>query len=196
MSEKKGRISGEREHMVISSREKVMVTIAAVCVAGLLVYQFALKSMMERTATLKRVIPEKQQELFQVRRMAEEHSRLRRDIEQLSREVPEPDTGFSPAAFLENALEGAGIREWSFSSPREVRGDHITRIAIDVNIQATGWRELIRFFQLIDEAEPALRLSAVDIRRQAVSPRRGTTTPRTPAMLRADVTVSGLRRRD
>jgi len=170
--------------MNLSSREKHLVLIVSAAIGLLVAYQFWLRPMMEDAHTLRRVVPEKREELSRLKQLAEEYERISIEIEELGGEVPEPETGFSPLAFIENALEQAGITPQSLS-PREIRGERVVQVTIDVSIAQASWTQLLDFFAHLNASETPLRLSSFDIRRR----RRGDG-------LEADVTVTGLRRAD
>ncbi len=150
----------------------------------IIAYLAGLRPMLVSTETLRRVVPEKREELSEIQNLVGEYERISEEIEKLGSEVPEPEAGFSPLAFIEEALERSGLTPESLD-PSEVRGERITQVTIDVEINDAGWTELIDFFRKLDAAETSLRLSNFDIRHQ----RRGD-------QLQADITVTGLRRTD
>lgn len=169
--------------MTLSSREKLLAGAAVTAVLLLLAYHFALKPVVERTGALRRTIPEKQNELAQLRQLAGEYELLENDIMQLSRELPEPDADFSPLQFIEQTLQSAGIASWTLSRSQEIEGERVVQLFIEIRIDETGWKELVEFFRGV-EAEPSLRLNRIEITRQR-GRREG---------LRAGISVTGLRR--
>ncbi len=152
--------------MTLSKREKYLLSLAVGSILLLLTYHFMLKPAMTRRDNLQRVIPGKKEDLAEIYQLAGEYELLEKEIAQLSEEIPRPEADFSPLSFLESTLDEAGIASWSLSRTQEVRSERVMQVVIDIRIDETGWRELINFFQSLDEAEPSLRLSRFDIRKQ------------------------------
>jgi len=176
--------------MTLSTREKKLIVIAVGAVLAVLGYHFSIRPTIERNRSLtRRIIPDKQETLSEVSSLAEEYVRLEREIEQLSEEVPRPEAGFSPLGFIEQAVNESGIDGWSLDSTREVQGERITQVTMDIRITETGWEELINFFRYLEQAETALQLNSIDMRRQRT--RRGTQQG-----LTVNLTVTGIRRSD
>jgi hypothetical protein len=96
--------------MRISGREKLFLWGGAVSLAALLVFLLAVDPALKRAGELKRLIPQKEQELKQLRLLQKELESLRETKAALLQKIPAGERTLPPLSRLDGWIERSGLR--------------------------------------------------------------------------------------
>lgn len=137
-------------------------------------YGFAFEPMRDRLRTLQRVIPEKQEELQQVRSLSDQYSALRRDVEHVRARMAAQDTDFQLLPFLEGLIEEQQLVPFL----AKIKPDTLpsqsgySETLVTIDLEGIALTQLVRFLETLEASDALTQVDTLHIRKNPASPMR------------------------
>ena len=171
--------------MVLSAREKYLVVAGVGLVALVVAAQVFLKPAARRLETLRRVIPQKEADLAQLRAGRAEYLALKSDIQGMRETVGRQEDDFRILSFLEQAQNECGLRRnVAYMKPSTVAAADGTYVEtrVEVKLQEVNLQQITRFLLRIESDDSVIGVKSLRI----------VTAPRKPTLLDAEMEVATL----
>ncbi|MBI4496064.1 MAG: type II secretion system protein M [Deltaproteobacteria bacterium] len=157
--------------ITISAREKKFITIGVGLLGAFLFLQLALFPLLQRNRELTRLIPQKELELREVRRLQEELRALRETRAAIVKRVPAQEKALSPLPKLEGLIERSDLRQNLRSikpAPFGAGGEEAT--LVELILEKADLPHLTRFLYEI-QSSPGARLMRMSLKPRYTTPR-------------------------
>ena len=158
--------------MAMTGREKALVSVGVLAVAAFVAFVLVVRPAMGRVETLRRVLPERAEELAEVEAKLRELAATREalaEVQRRTRRMDALDEDFGLMAFLESVQKESGLedRVGSVRPSTEPLGDEYVERVVDIRLEGVSLEEVARFLEKIEAADEPLRASQVSLRRDA-----------------------------
>jgi type II secretory pathway component PulM len=156
--------------MKITGREKAFLWGGACILAGLLVVQLTVYPAVRRTKDLNRLIPQKEQELKELRLLRQELHSLREARAALVQKIPAGERALQPLSRLDGWIEGSGLRQAvkSIKPGPSPGGEGMT---VDVLMEKAELPQLVRFLYGIQSSPGGARVVRMSLKPRYTTPR-------------------------
>ena len=156
--------------MRISGREKLFLWGGAVSLAALLVFLLAVDPALKRAGELKRLIPQKEQELKQLRLLQKELESLRETKAALLQKIPAGERTLPPLSRLDGWIERSGLRP-SVKSIKPSPSPGGDGMAVDVLMEKAELPHLTRFLYEAQSSSGGFRVARANIKPRYTTPK-------------------------
>ena len=153
--------------MRLAKREKLVVLGGAGLLVLLLVLQFAVRPIMERASTVRRVVAEKRDVLAQLRAKRLEYERLQTEVGRLHAMVAQQQGNRRILSSIESVRKTCGLSENVLSmKPATVAIDNTyEEVVVEVRLEGLTLAQLVSFLSQLGAAEAAGGITALEVRR-------------------------------
>ena len=155
--------------MKLAPREKAAVAVAAAALVLFAGYVAYVRPALERTETLRRVLPAAASDLEDVKAKAREIAELGERLDTLRGRARGIDRDFGLMAHLEDLQRQSGVhqRVARFNSTEApVNEEYIERV-VEMRLERTTFPEIVGFLEKLDQSDAPIRTSRLHIRRDA-----------------------------
>jgi type II secretory pathway component PulM len=156
--------------MRIAGREKIFLWAGAGFLAALLILQLAIYPAFKRTQELKRLIPQKERELKELRQLGEELGSLRKAKAEWVQRVPVQERSLAPLSRLDGWIERSGLRQniraIKPSPPSQGEG-----MVIEVLVEKADLPQLTRFLFEVQSSPGGCRIERLTVKPRYTAPK-------------------------
>lgn len=145
----------------LTKRERRLAIGVLAAVLVWAVYGLAIEPVRGRIQTLKRVIPEKESELRELRAKSDEYISLRKDLEQVQKRMARQDSGFELLSFVESLLEQHGLNATDM--------DGYLGTVVEITLDNIALAQLVDFLKAIDSSDVVAQVGSLHIRKDAAN---------------------------
>jgi type II secretory pathway component PulM len=156
--------------MRISGREKVFLWGGAALMAALLVFLLVVDPALKRAGELKRLIPQKEQELKQLRLWHKELESLKEARAALLQKVPAGEGALPPLSRLDGWIERSGLRP-SVKSIKPSPSPQGGGMVVDVLMEKAELPPLTRFLYEAQSSPGGLRVARINLKPRYTTPK-------------------------
>jgi type II secretory pathway component PulM len=136
-------------------------------------YGFILEPMQDRIETLRRVIPEKQSELREVRALSDRYLALRRNVDNLHARMTAQDSDFQLLPFLEALIEQQQLTPVATMERDTISSQPgYTETLVEIDLADVTLQQLINFLQAVETSGALAHVSSLHIRRSPANDMR------------------------
>jgi len=129
-------------------------------------YGFVIEPMQDRIHTLRRVIPEKQNELREVRALSDRYLALHRTVDNLRARMTEQDSDFQLLPFLEALIEQQGLTPVATMERDTISSQPgYTETLVEIDLADITLQQLLDFLQAVETSGALAHVSSLHIRR-------------------------------
>jgi len=171
--------------MMLSAREKHLVAAGVTLVALVVAVQVFVRPAARRLETLRRVVPQKEQDLAQLKANSAEYLALKSDIQGMRETVGRHEGDFHILSFLEQVQNECGLRRnVAYMKPSTVAAADGTYVEtrVEAKLQEVTLQQITKFLLRIESDGSAIGVKSLRI----------ITTPRKPTLLDAEMEVATL----
>lgn len=159
--------------MRLSQREKQMLIGGVVLLILFVAFQAAVKPAMGRLETLRRVVPEKQEMLRQLRSRSEEYLALEREISRLRDRISSQPNNFAILSFLEGIERECGLaKNVAYMKPATTTSANNAYVEtrVEVKLENVSLQQVTRFLLRIESDKAPIGVKALHVRSAAKTP--------------------------
>jgi type II secretory pathway component PulM len=156
--------------MRISGREKVFLWGGAALMAALLVFLLVVDPALKRAGELKRLIPQKERELNQLRLLQKELESLKEARAALLQKVPAGEKALPPLSRLDGWIERSGLRP-SVKSIKPSPSPGGGGMVVDVLMEKAELPPLTRFLYEAQSSPGGLRVTRINLKPRYTTPK-------------------------
>jgi hypothetical protein len=156
--------------MRISGREKVFLWGAASLLVALLVFLLVADPALKRAKDLKRLIPQKEQELKQLRLLHKELESLKETKAALLQKVPAEEKALPPLSRLDGWIERSGLRP-SVKSIKPSPSPGGGGMVVDVLMEKAELPLLTRFLYEAQSSPGGFRVARIALKPRYTTPK-------------------------
>lgn len=156
--------------MRISEREKVFLWGGVAFLAALLVFLLVADPALKRAKELKRLIPQKEQELKQLRLLRKELESLKKARAAILQKVPAGERALPPLSRLDGWIERSGLRP-SVKSIKPSSSPGGRGMVIDVVMEKAELPPLTRFLYEAQSSPGGFRVARIHLKPRYTTPR-------------------------
>ncbi|MBN2314100.1 MAG: hypothetical protein JXM79_09230 [Sedimentisphaerales bacterium] len=158
--------------MRLTRREyRLAVGVAVITIAWAL-FAFGFSPMLERMETLKRVIPEKQNELDRLRVKAGEYMSLREELEDLRAKISSQEKNFELLPFIESLVEQCSLTQ-NVKMMKQVASYPDTdfqEVIVEIEIENVTLRQLCEFIGRFQLSNSVVSIKRLIIKKNITNP--------------------------
>ena len=158
--------------MRLTRREYWLAAGVAVLTVAWAFFAFGVTPTLERIETLKRVIPEKQNDLNRLRVKADEFMSLREDLEDLRAKIASQETNFELLPFLESLVEQCGLTQ-NVKTINQVATQsemNVQEIVVEIEMENVTLRQLCEFVEKIQSPNILANIKRFTIKKNPTNP--------------------------
>ncbi len=142
----------------------------AVALVGWGLYALAIRPMRDRIRLLNRIIPEKQQELRELRAKSDEYLALDRAFAEAQERIDRQDPDFQLLPFLESLTERPEVEAYlarmeQLDAPG-MQGEYAETL-VEIGLQQIPLRHLIGLLRALEDSSVATQIASLHIRKPA-----------------------------
>jgi type II secretory pathway component PulM len=154
----------------IERREKIFLWSGACFLAALLVVQLAIYPAMKRTKELKRLVPQKEQDLKELRLLRKELESLREAKAAMVAKIPAGERTLAPLSRLDGWIERSGLRQnvRSMKPSPSAGGDGMT---VEVVVEKVDLPQVTRFLYEVQSSPGGFRISRMSLKPRYTAPK-------------------------
>jgi len=156
--------------MRISGREKLFLWGGAALLAVLLVFLLAVDPALKRAGELKRLIPQKEQELKQLRLLLKELELLKEAKAGLLQKIPAGERAMPPLSRLDGWIERSGLRP-SVKSIKPSPSPGAEGMVVDVIMEKAELPYLTRFLYEAQSSPGGFRVARINLKPRYTTPK-------------------------
>jgi len=156
--------------MRISGREKLFLWGGAALLAVLLVFLLAVDPALKRAGELKRLIPQKEQELKQLRLLLKELELLKEAKAGLLQKIPAGERTMPPLSRLDGWIERSGLRP-SVKSIKPSPSPGAEGMVVDVIMEKAELPYLTRFLYEAQSSPGGFRVARINLKPRYTTPK-------------------------
>jgi len=132
-------------------------------------YGFVIQPMRDRIDTLRRIIPEKRSELYQVQDLSHTYLTLQRQIEATEARMAAQDSDFQLLPFLEALIKQHQLTPFvATMKPLTVPSQPgYSETLVEIGLEDITLSQLVRFLEAVETSEVLARVSTLHIHRAA-----------------------------
>ena len=158
--------------MQFTRRERGLFLVLALFAATWALFMIAVKPAVGRIETLRRVIPEKNAALQQLRAKSAQYLTLKAGLDGLKRKANLGENGFELLTFLESTIKELGLTEKATAMQQEVSqpdSDYCETI-VEVEMENLTFEQLVKFLLEVKSSNRFLRIKSLDTKKNVVNP--------------------------
>jgi len=158
--------------MQFTRRERGLFLVLALFTAAWALFMTAVKPAIARIETLRRVIPEKNAALQQLRAKSAQYLTLKAGLDGLKRKANLEENEFELLTFLESTIEELGLTEKATAMQQEVSqpdSDYCETI-VEVEMENLTFEQLVKFLLKVKSSNRFLRIKSLDTKKNVVNP--------------------------
>jgi len=158
--------------MRLTRREYGLAAGVAVLTAAWAFFALGVTPVLERMETLKRVIPEKQNELGRLRVKAGAYESLREDLDDLRTKIASQEKTFDLLPFLESLVEQCGLTQ-NVKTMNQVAAQSETdvqEIIVEIEIENVTLRQLCEFIEKFQSPDIFASIQRFTIKKNPTNP--------------------------
>jgi hypothetical protein len=156
--------------MRISGREKIFLWGGIAFLVGLTVFLLVVDPALKRATELKRLIPQKEQELKQLRLLYKELESLKETKAALLQKVPAGERSLPPLSRLDGWIERSGLRP-SVKSIKPSPSPGGGGMVVDVMMEKAELPLLTRFLYEAKSSPGGFRVARIDLKPRYTTPK-------------------------
>jgi type II secretory pathway component PulM len=156
--------------MRISGREKVFLWGGAAFLAALLVFLFAGDPALKRAGELKRLIPQKERELRQLRLLSQELESLKQAKAAFLQKIPAEERARPPLSRLDGWIERSGLRP-NVKSIKPSSSPVGEGMVVDVALEKAELPPLTRFLYEAQSSPGGFRVARISVKPRYTTPK-------------------------
>jgi hypothetical protein len=154
--------------MKLGRREKIVLGIGLPILAVVVLYFLVLAGYVDEYSTLGRVLPGQQQDLGDMRRMAEQHKHTQDLLDHIKQQTEKRGPRFSLYSHLETVRNECGLSDRTSLTlknvdSRKTRGTPYSISAVTVEMKGVSLSELKDFLYKIYSSDKLLAVERLDI---------------------------------
>jgi len=156
----------------ISTREKVFLVAGGLVSAFILLFVFLISPIRERSDNLSRLIPQKEKELEEFKRLEEEYFFLSGQMKQIEARLPQKNQ-FSPLSYLEEIAKKNDVRKniaYIRSVPAIAQKPY-QEIPVEVKVENIPLTRIVPLIDAIENAPYFLRIKRLNMRTRLSDPK-------------------------
>ncbi len=160
--------------MRLNAAERRMALAGGAVLAALILVQFAARPLARRTETLGRAVASGEKALEQLRHRAEEHVRLRTELEALRARLAEDKDGPAPLTLLETYAKECGLQR----NVAYMKTDKTPLVApyaqtrVTVRLEGVSLDQVVALMLRVEGAPRPLGMRSLNVRASAKDPKR------------------------
>lgn len=158
--------------MRLTRREYWLAAAVVVLTVAWAFFAFGITPTLERIETLKRVIPEKRNELDRLRVKADEFMSLQEDLKDLRTKIASQEKNFELLPFLESLVKQCGltqnmktIKQGAVQSETDVQ-----EIVVEIEMENVTLRQLCEFIEKIQSPNILANIKRFTIKKNPTNP--------------------------
>jgi hypothetical protein len=158
--------------MRLTRREYWLAAGIVVLTAAWAFFALGVTPALERMETLKRVIPEKQNELDQLRIKAGEYESLREDLEGLHAKIASQEKTFELLPFVESLVKQCGLSQ-NVKTIKQVAAlpeTDVEEVVVEIEMENVTLRQLCEFFEKIQSPNILANIKRFTIKKNPTNP--------------------------
>lgn len=155
----------------LSTREKLFLLAGSGIGAVIFVFIFLINPIQEKTALLSRLIPQKEKELIQLRRLSDEYFFLSTKMREVESRLPQKNQ-FSPLSYLEEIAKKNEVRgniAYIRSVPAILQKPY-REIPVEVKVENIPLVRIVPFIDAIEHSPYFLRIKRLNIKTRLSDP--------------------------
>ena len=156
--------------MRISGREKIFLWGGAGLLAALLVLQLAVYPAMKRTRELTRLIPQREQDLKELRQLAQELHSLKEARAVRLQKIPAQERALPPLSRLDGWIERSGLRQ-NIRSIKPSSSPGGEGMVVEVLVEKAELPQLTRFLYEVHASPGGSRIARLNLKPRYTAPR-------------------------
>ncbi|MFQ5456098.1 MAG: type II secretion system protein GspM [Nitrospirota bacterium] len=147
----------------LSFRERIFLIGGGVLIIFTALYFLFVSPIMERTATLDRLIIQKENNVKEIISLNHEYIQLKERISGIGKKLSSIKKGFSLLSYIEDAAKRNNIREHiSYIRPQNTTTiDNYKIISVDVKIDNVTLKEIVNFLSFIENSPHLLKVKRI-----------------------------------
>ncbi|MBI3359054.1 MAG: type II secretion system protein M [Nitrospirae bacterium] len=156
----------------LSTREKIFLLAGGGICALIFLFIFLINPLWERTEQLSRLMPQKEKELEQFRRLAEEYFFLSGQMKEVEARLPQRNQ-FSPLSYLEEIAKKNEVRgniAYIRSVPAIFQKPY-QEVPVEVKLENIPLARTVPFIDAIEHAPYFLRIKRLNLRTRLSDPK-------------------------
>ncbi len=157
----------------LSPREKLFLLVGGGISAVILLFIFLISPITERTAFLSEMIPKKEKELKQFKRLQEEYFFLSGQIKEVEARLPQKNQ-FSPLSYLEDIAKKNDVRQniaYIRSVPAIAQKPY-QEIPVEVKLEGIPLDRIVSLIDAIETSPYFLRVKRLNLRTRFSDPKK------------------------
>jgi type II secretory pathway component PulM len=157
----------------LSPREKLFLLVGGVSVLVVLIFVFLISPITERTILLSQIIPKKEKELKQFKRLEAEYLFLSRQIKVVETNLPQKNQ-FSPLSYLEEIAKKNDVRQniAHIRSVPAIPQKPYEEIPVEVKLENVSLDRIVSFIDAIETSPYFLRVKRLNLRTRSSDPKK------------------------
>ena len=151
----------------LTRREKVLAAALAVVAVAWSFFALVVKPARGRIETLRRVIPQKQDELRKLRAAAEEYIYLRDSLRDLRAKVASQGETFELLPFLESLISRSDLEKNAATIKPQVLplGPEYSQTIVEIDIEGLTLDRLVEFLRKVESADAPAGIRSLNIKK-------------------------------
>ena len=156
--------------MRVTGREKIFLWGGAGFLAVLLIFQLSVYPAMKRARDLTRLIPQKEQDLKELRQLRKELDSLREAKTVILQKIPIQERALPSLSRLDGWIERAGLRQ-NIRSIKPSAATGREGMAVEVQIEKSELPQLTRFLYEVQSSPGGSRIARLTVKPRYTVPR-------------------------
>ncbi len=158
--------------MRLTARERILIMGGAGLLGALLFFQLTVYPAYKRSQDLDRLIPQKEQDLRELRRLTKEYDSLKELRTALIQKVPVRERNLPPLSKLEGLIERSGIRQNIRSiKPSPGAAGAAEAMTVEILLEKADLRQLTRFLYEAQSFPGGFRIIRLGIKPRYTTPK-------------------------
>ena len=158
--------------MSLISKEKQVVIIAFACIAILIAFQVFMRPALNRSETLKRVIPEKKAALAQMKSKSNQYNSLKEKLGQIRSSVESQNKDKKILSSIEQIQKDCGLTKNVVNmipSTMEISEEY-EKNNVDIKYNELTLSQIVRFIQKVETSDLLIGIESMEIKRGKKNP--------------------------
>lgn len=151
----------------LSKREKLLAVVSLIFVVSWALFAFAVKPATTRAETLSRVIPEKQNELKELRAKSREYAFLRDNLDDLQARVASQGEEFELLPFLESLIQEVGLAKKVATMKQQLLQlePNYYETIVEIRLENLTLEQLIDFLCRVESSNALAKVKSLHIKK-------------------------------
>jgi UTP-glucose-1-phosphate uridylyltransferase len=132
-------------------------------------YGFVIQPVRDRIDTLRRIIPEKQNELREVQTLSDTYVSLRQEIETMQNRMADQDSDFQLLPFLEALIEQHQLTPYVVTMKRDTLPSQpgYSETLVEIGLEGIALKQLVNFLEAVETSGVLAQVGTLHIRKDA-----------------------------